>query len=99
MVLESVDLGDLWYSVFLDLGDLLWAVCRSASFSCVSSREVYQVWQEWMLGVCLVNWTKVAPLYLSTVVPAIDMQAQFILQRTLGIWTDDFVLKSCEMTD
>ena len=58
MVLESVDLGDLWYSVFLDLGDLLWAVCRSASFSCVSSREVYQVWQEWMLGVCLVNWTK-----------------------------------------
>ena len=22
-------------------------------------REVCQVWQEWMLGVCLVSWTKV----------------------------------------
>ena len=57
-----------------------------------SSRKVYQVWQEWMLGVCLVNWTKVAPLYLSTVVPEMDMQAQFILCRTLGIWTDGVVL-------
>ena len=64
MVLESVDLGDLWYSVFWILV-IFCEQCVVLRFSCVNScsfREVYQVWQERMLGVCLVNWTKVAPL-------------------------------------
>ena len=57
-----------------------------------SFREVYQVWQEWVLCVCLVNWTKVAPWKLSTVVPERDMHEQFILRRAFGIWTEEFVL-------
>ena len=81
MVLGLVDLEDLWYSVFWILV-IFCEQCVDLRFSRVNNysfRKVYQVWQEWMLGVCLVNWTKVAPLYLSTVVPEMDMQAQFIL--------------------
>ena len=56
-----------------------------------SFRKVYQVWQEWVLCVCLVSWTKVAPLELSTVVPERDIQERFTLRRTLGNLEDGFV--------